>query len=49
MQRGDAENVIKEEKEGFAIENILAEDFLANGAFFQLQLLAPTTWSNILN
>jgi hypothetical protein len=39
-QRGDAENVIKEEKEGFAIENILAEDFLANAAIFQMQLLA---------
>ena len=30
-QRGDAENVIKEEKEGFAIENILSEDFLLFG------------------
>jgi len=39
-KRGDAENVIKEEKEGFAIENILAEDFLANAAIFQMQLLA---------
>jgi len=39
-ERGDAENVIKEEKEGFAVENILAEDFLANAAIFQLQLLA---------
>ena len=39
-QRGDAENVIKEEKEGFAVENILAEDFLANAAIFQMQLLA---------
>ncbi len=34
-KRGDAENVIKEEKEGFAVGNILAEDFLANAAFFQ--------------
>ena len=39
-QRGDAENVIEEEKEGFAIENILSEDFLANAAIFQMQLLA---------
>jgi len=39
-ERGDAENVIKEEKEGFAVENILEEDFLANAAIFQLQLLA---------
>ena len=39
-QRGDAENVIKEEKEGFAVENILSEDFLANAAIFQIQLLA---------
>lgn len=39
-QRGDAENVIKEEKEGFAIENILSGDFLANAALFQMQLLA---------
>jgi len=35
-----AENVIKEEKEGFAVENILSEDFLANAAIFQMQLLA---------
>lgn len=39
-QRGDAENVIKEQKEGFATENILSEDFLANAALFQMQLLA---------
>jgi hypothetical protein len=39
-QRGDAENVIKEEKEGFAVENILSGDFLANAALFQMQLLA---------
>jgi len=39
-QRGDAENVIKEEKEGFAVEKILLEDFLANAAIFQMQLLA---------
>jgi hypothetical protein len=39
-QRGDAENVIKEQKEGFAVENILSEDFLANAAIFQMQLLA---------
>lgn len=38
--RGDAENVIKEEKEGFGVENILSEDFFANAVFFQLQLLA---------
>lgn len=38
--RGDAENVIKEEKEGYAVENILSEDFLANAALFQMQLLA---------
>jgi len=39
-KRGDAENVIKEEKEGFGVENILSEDYLANAAIFQLQLLA---------
>jgi hypothetical protein len=39
-ERGDAENVIKEEKEEFAVENILSEDFLANAAIFQMQLLA---------
>jgi hypothetical protein len=39
-QRGDAENVIKEEKEGFAVENIMSGDFLANAALFQMQLLA---------
>ncbi len=39
-KRGDAENVIKEQKEGFAVENILSEDFLANAALFQMQLLA---------
>lgn len=39
-KRGDAENVIKEEKEGFGVENILSEDFLANAVIFQLQLLA---------
>lgn len=39
-ERGDAENVIKEEKEGFALENILSEDFLANAALFQMQLLS---------
>jgi len=38
--RGDAENVIKEEKEGYAVEHILSEDFLANAALFQMQLLA---------
>jgi len=38
-ERGDAENVIKEEKEGFGLDNILSEDFLANAVFFQLQLL----------
>ncbi len=39
-KRGDAENVIKEEKEGFGVDNILSEDFLGNAVFFQLQLLA---------
>lgn len=39
-KRGDAENVIKEEKQGFAVENILSEDFLSNAVFFQMQLLA---------
>ena len=39
-QRGDAENVIKEQKEGFAVGNILAENFLSNAAFFQMKLLA---------
>lgn len=38
--RGDAENVIKEEKEGFGAENIISENFLANAVFFQLQLMA---------
>ena len=32
--------MIKEEKEGFGVENILSEDFLANAVIFQLQLLA---------
>jgi hypothetical protein len=40
--RGDAENVIKEGNEGFAVENILSEDFLANAAIFQMHLLAYT-------
>lgn len=39
-EQGDAENVIKEEKDGFGLDNILSEDFMANAAFFQLQLLA---------
>ena len=38
--RGDAENVIRELKEGFGIDHILAEEFLAAAAFFQMQLLA---------
>ncbi len=38
--RGDAENVIKEQKEGYGVENILSEDFMANAALFQMQLLA---------
>ena len=38
--RGDAENIIKEEKEGYGVENILSEDFMANAALFQMQLLA---------
>jgi len=38
--RGDAENVIKEEKEGYGVENILSEDFFANAALFQMQLMA---------
>ena len=39
-KRGDAENVIRELKEGYAAGHILSEDFLANAVFFQLQLLA---------
>jgi hypothetical protein len=39
-KRGDAENVIKEEKEGFGMDQILSGDLLANAAFFQLRLLA---------
>jgi len=39
-QRGDAENVIRELKDGFGIDHILAEEFLAAAVFFQLQLLA---------
>jgi len=39
-KRGDAENVIRELKEGYAASHILSEDFLANAVFFQLQLLA---------
>ena len=37
--RGEAENTIKELKEGFALDHILSEEFLANAVFFQLQLL----------
>jgi len=40
LQRGDAENVIRELKEGFGIDHILAEELLAAAVFFQLQLLA---------
>jgi len=39
-KRGNAENVIRELKEGYAADHILSEDFLANAVFFQLQLLA---------
>jgi hypothetical protein len=39
-KRGDAENVIRELKEGYATDHILSEEFLANAVFFQLQLLA---------
>lgn len=39
-KRGDAENVIRELKEGFAADHILLEEFLINAVFFQLQLLA---------
>jgi hypothetical protein len=39
-KRGDAENIIRELKEGYAADHILSEDFLANAVFFQLQLLA---------
>lgn len=39
-KRGDAENVIRELKEGYAADHILSENFLANAVFFQLQLLA---------
>jgi hypothetical protein len=38
-KRGEAENVIRELKEGYALDHILPEDFLANAVFFQLQLL----------
>jgi hypothetical protein len=39
-KRGDAENVIRELKEGYGLDHILAEEFLAASVFFQLQLLA---------
>jgi hypothetical protein len=39
-KRGNAENHIRELKEGYALDHILSEDFLANAVFFQLQLLA---------
>jgi hypothetical protein len=39
-KRGDAENVIRELKEGYGLDHILAEDFLPAAVFFQLQLLA---------
>jgi hypothetical protein len=39
-KRGSAENHIRELKEGYALDHILSEDFLANAVFFQLQLLA---------
>jgi hypothetical protein len=39
-KRGDAENVIRELKEGFGADHILSEEFLAAAVFFQLQLLA---------
>jgi hypothetical protein len=39
-KRGDAENVIRELKEGFGLDHILAEEFLPASVFFQLQLLA---------
>lgn len=39
-KRADAENLIRELKEGYAADHILSEDFLANAVFFQLQLLA---------
>jgi len=39
-RRGDAENVIRELKDGFGIDHILAEEFLAASVFFQLQLPA---------
>ena len=32
--------MIKEQKEGFSVGNILSEDFLSNAAFFQ-KLLTP--------
>jgi hypothetical protein len=39
-KRGNAENHIRELKEGYALDHILSENFLANAVFFQLQLLA---------
>jgi len=39
-KRGDAENVIRELKEGYGVDHILSEDFLAAAFYFQLQLLA---------
>jgi hypothetical protein len=41
-KRGDAENVIKELKEGFGLDHILSEEFLSAAVFFQLQILAYT-------
>jgi len=39
-KRADAENLIRELKQGYALDHILSEDFLANAVFFQLELLA---------
>jgi hypothetical protein len=39
-KRGDAENLIRELKEGYAADHILSEEFLASAVFFQLELLA---------
>jgi hypothetical protein len=39
-KRADAENLIREPKQGYALDHILSEDFLANAVFFQLELLA---------
>jgi hypothetical protein len=46
--RGDAENVIKEQKEGYGVENILSEDLCPTQRFSRCSSW-PTTWFSILS